>query len=72
MAQMILSTKQKQIMDIESRLVFNTGEGEENVMDGEFGVGRCKQLHLDWTGNGILLHSTGNSVQSLGLEHAGK
>ena len=46
MAQMILSTNQKQIMDMESRLIFARGKREEKGMDGEFGVGRCKLLHL--------------------------
>ena len=34
MAQMILSTKQKQILDRESRLAFARGEGGEKGMDG--------------------------------------
>ena len=29
----------------------------------------CKLFHLEWISNGVLLHSTGNNVQSLGLEH---
>ena len=51
------------------------GQGEEtcgcwgkrggNGMNGEFGVGRCKLLHLEWISNGILLYSTGNYVKSL-------
>ena len=41
-------------------------------MDGEFGVGRCKLLHLEWISNAVLLYSTGNHVQSLGLEHDGR
>ena len=31
-------------------------------MDGEFGVGGCKLLHLEWMGNGVLLYSTANYV----------
>lgn len=38
-------------------------------MDGEFGVDRCKLLHLEWIRNGVLLYSTGRNVQSLGAEH---
>ena len=34
-----LSTKQKLIMDMESRLVFARGEGGESGIDGEFGLG---------------------------------
>lgn len=60
MAKVILSIKQKQIM----------GHGEltcgcqwrQSGMDGAFGVGGCKLLHLEGMGNGVLLHSTGNSV----------
>ena len=41
-------------------------------MDREFGVGRCKLLHFKWISNGVLLCSTGNNVQSLGLEYNGR
>lgn len=41
MAQMILSTKQKPIMDME-RLVVARGKWGGSEMDGEFGVGGCK------------------------------
>ena len=30
-----------------------------NGMDGEFGVGRCKLLYLEWISNRVLLYSTG-------------
>ena len=38
-------------------------------MDGESGVSRGKLLHLEWISNEVLLHSRGNYVQSLGMEH---
>ena len=41
-------------------------------MDGEFGVHRSKLLYLEWVSNEVLLSSTGNSVQSLGIEHDGR
>ena len=41
-------------------------------MDWEFGVSRCKFLHLVWISNEILLYSTGNYVQSLVMEHDGR
>ena len=66
-----LSTKQKKIMDIESRLVFASGEQRERRMDWEFGVSRCRLLHLEQMGDGFLLYSTGTCVHSLGLEHDG-
>ena len=41
-------------------------------MDWVFGVSTCKLLHLEWISNGVLLYSTGNNVQSPGIEHDGK
>ena len=55
------------LIAIERRLVVAKGKREE----GEFGVGRCKPLHLKWISNEFLLYSTGNYVQSLGTEHDG-
>ena len=46
-------------------------EGRGSGMEGEFGVGRGKLLH-EWISNEVLLYSTGNCVQSLGLEHDGR
>ena len=37
-------------------------------MDGEFGVSRCKLLHLEQISDGVLLYSTGNYIQSLVIE----
>ena len=37
-----LSIKQKQIMDMEDRLVFARGEGEDKRTDRKFGVGVCR------------------------------
>ena len=48
------------------------GEAEGSGMDGEFGIGRCKLLHLEWISKGVLLLSTGNYNQSLGIEHDGR
>ena len=45
------------------------GERGGSRMDWEFGVNRCKLLHLDWISNEILLYSTGNWIQSPGIEH---
>ena len=41
-------------------------------MDREFGVGTGKLLYLEWISNEILLYSTGNYIQSLGVEHDGR
>ena len=35
-------------------------EGGGNVMGWEFGVGRCKVLHLEWKINEVLLYNTVN------------
>ena len=43
-------------------------------MSWEFGVARCKLLHLEWINNRVLLYSTGNYqyIQSSGINHNGK
>ena len=41
-------------------------------MDGEFGVGRCKLFPLEWISNEVLLFSTRNYIQSLGIDHDGR
>ena len=57
MAQINLSTKKKQTHRHreQNRLVVAEGKGEGSRIDGEFGVSRCKLLHLEWMGNEILL-----------------
>ena len=41
-------------------------------MDVQFRVGRCKLLHLEWISNKVLLYSTENCIQSLGIDHDGR
>ena len=41
-------------------------------MYGEFGLGRCKLLHLECISNEVLLDNIGNAIQSLGIEYDGK
>ena len=41
-------------------------------MDTEFGVSRCKLLHLEWLSNEVLLYGTGNYIQSPGTNHGGR
>ena len=55
----------------ENRLVVAKGERGVSGRDWEFGVNRCKLLHLEWISNKILLHSTEKYIQSLGIEHDG-
>ena len=67
---MYLSTEKK-LTDLEKRLVIAKGKGW--VWDRlEFGVSRCKLMHLEWISNEILLYSTGNYIQSLVMEHGGR
>ena len=74
MAQMNLSTKQKQSQGHREQTCACQagGKGKKCRMDGESGVGRCKLLHLEWISNEVLLYSTGNYIQSLGIEHDGR
>ena len=69
MAQMVLSKKQQQIRDIENRLVVAKGKSGGSGKDREFGVSRCKLLHLEWVSNEVLLYSTGKYIQSLGIDY---
>ena len=57
------------LTDIENRFVVAKGQGEGSEMDREFGVSRCKLLHLEWINNEVLLYSTENYIQSLGTDH---
>ena len=57
---------------MDSRLGVAKGEGGQCGRDGEFGVSRCKLFHSEWTSSEVLLYSTGNYSQSLGLEHDGR
>ena len=41
-------------------------------MDWGLEVNRYKLLHLEWISKEILLYSTGNYIQSPGVEHDGK
>ena len=53
------------ITDIENRLEVARRWVVEEVRwmaDGNFGVGRCKILYLEWIRNWVLLYSTGNCI----------
>ena len=41
-------------------------------MDLEFGINRCKLLHVEWISNKVLLYSTRNYIQYPGINHIGK
>ena len=59
-------------MDIKNRLVIAKREKGGSGVDEEFGVVRCKLLHLEHIRNEVLLDSTGNYIQSLGIDHDGR
>ena len=46
----------------ENRLVVVKGK---QGMNWEFGISRCKLLHLEWINNKAILYSIGNYIQSL-------
>ena len=50
---------------MENRLVVAKGEGEGSGMDWEFGVSRCKLLHLEWISSEILLIGQGTIYSHL-------
>ena len=58
--------------DIENRLVVAMGERGGSRMDWDFGVSRCELLHLEWINIEVLLYSTGNCIQSLGVDCDGR
>ena len=64
--------KTETLTDMESRLVVAKVKRGGSGMDWEFGVSRCKLLHLKWISNEVLLYSTGNAIQSLGIKHDGR
>ena len=68
---MNLPIKQKQLTDIENSLVVAKGEGEGSGMDWEFGINRCKLLHLKHINNKVLLYSTRKHIQSSEIDHDG-
>ena len=69
MAQMNLSTEQKQTLEHTEQTCGCQGGRGGSGMDWEFGVGRRQLLHLEWISNEVLLYSRGNYVQSLVTEY---
>ena len=64
MAQINQSTEKKQTHGLEKQTCGCQGGwgGGESGMDWEFGISRCKLLHLEWISNEILLYNTGNYI----------
>ena len=63
MTQMNLSTKQKQTHKHREHTCDCKGEAGRGGMDWEFGISRCKLLHVEWINNKVLLYSTGDYIQ---------
>ena len=68
MAQMNLSTKQKQT----HRHRDQTCGCQWGGMDWESGISRCKLLYREWMNNKVLLYLTENYIQYPVINHNGK
>ena len=62
MAQMNLSTEQKQTHRHEEQIFGCQGEEGGSRMDWEFEVNRCKLLHLEGISNEVLMFCIGNYI----------
>ena len=72
MAQMNLSTKRKRTHRHREQTCGCQGDGRMSGMDCKFGVGRCKLLLVESISSEVLLYSTGNCIQSRGIDHDGR
>ena len=59
MTQMNLSTKQKQTHRRREQTCGCQGRGSRGRMDSEFGISKCKLLHIEWINNKVLLYIQG-------------
>ena len=57
------------LTDIENRFVVAKGKSGTRGMDWEFGVSRCKLLHIEWINDKVLLYNTGNYTQYSVINH---
>ena len=62
--------KRNRLRDREQTCSCQGGTG--GGMDCEFGISRCKVLHIEWINNKVLLHSTRNSIQYSVINQNGK
>ena len=72
MAQMNLSTQQKQTHSHTGQTCACQVGGVGNGVDRVFWVISCKLLHLEWIRNEVLLYRRGNYIQSLGIDRDGR
>ena len=68
---MNLSIENKQTHGHREQTCGCQGGGQGSGVDGDWGVSRCKLLHLEWKSNEIPLYSTGNSIHSRVMERDG-
>ena len=66
---MSLSTERKQTHGHKEQTCGCQGGGLGSGMGWEFGVSRCKLLHLEWINNGVLSCITRNYIQLFVMEH---
>ena len=59
---MSLSTEKKQTHGQGEQTCGCRGGGGEGGMYREFGISRCKLLHLEWISNEVLLYNTENCI----------
>ena len=72
MTQVNLSVKQKHQIHRHREQTCGCQGGSGGGVTWEFGVSRCKVLHIEWINNKALLHSTGNYIQYPEINHNGK
>ena len=71
MTQVNLSMKQEQTHRHREQTCSCQGRGRGG-MDWEFGVSKCKLLHIERINNKVLLYSTGNYIQYPEINNNGK
>ena len=73
MTQTNLSMRQKQTQRHRKEACgCQRGRRMREGMDWEFGVSRCKLLHIEQLGNKVLLYSSENYIQYPEIKHNGK
>ena len=70
---MDFSTKWKQAHRLrKNRFMLAKGKRGRREMNWEFGISRCKLLHIEWINNTVLLQSPGSYSQYPVINHNGK
>ena len=69
---MNISMEQKQTYRHREQTCGCQGGVHRGGKDWEFGINRCKLVHIGWINNEVLLYSTGNYIQYPVINHNGK